>query len=359
MSIDDLPAAARSNVESILRLAIEHEPERRALVLFDRESPLAGLLADAWRAALPGAEAIELPGGAVGVPDAVARLAPRDLVVLVESTRFFPEEHRFRVRLFERGLAVVELPHLSRVAPGEEAAYVDALAYDPSLRTIGGALKERLDRASEARLLGDGAVLTYSGGFEESRLNVGDYRRQRNVGGQFPIGEVFTELRDLAGVDGEAVLFAFGDSDFRVAAPERGFRIRVERGVVTAAPGAPAAFAGILDAIRRDEEIVRVRELGLGLNRAFTRTRRVSDVGAYERMSGVHLSLGSKHAIYSKPGFSKRRTKYHVDVFAAVDRFRIDGIDVFDGEGFFDPGADGTRVLDEGAVPGVEGAEPS
>jgi hypothetical protein len=53
-------------------------------------------------------------------------------------------------------------------------------------------------------------------------------------------------------------------------------------------------------------------------------------------MSGVHLSLGSKHAVYAKPGLSKRRTKYHVDVFAAVDRLEIDGVNVW-AEGFFDP----------------------
>jgi len=75
------------------------------------------------------------------------------------------------------------------------------------------------------------------------------------------------------------------------------------------------------------------------LNRAFTRSRRVSDVGTYERMSGVHLSLGSKHAIYAKPGIAKRRAKFHVDVFAAADRVVIDGVDVFDGSSFFVPGS--------------------
>ncbi len=340
--------AARANAGSILRLALEHAPTRGALILSDRESPLASLLAEAWRAALPRAPALELPGGEASVAEAIDRLAPGDLVVLVESTRFFPEEHRFRLRLFDRGLAVVELPHLGRIEPGEELAYVDALAYDPAIRTIGRALKERLDRASGARILGEGADLAYSGGFEEARLNVGDYRDQRNVGGQFPIGEVFTEPRDLEGVEGEAFLFAFGDSDFRVAAPERPFSIRIERGIVTGARGAPAAFERVLDAIRRDEEVVRVRELGFGLNRALTRTRRVSDVGSYERMSGVHLSLGSKHAVYARAGLPKRRTKHHVDVFAAVDRVRIDGVDVFDGAAFFSPD---DAVLDGGPRP--------
>ena len=83
----------------------------------------------------------------------------------------------------------------------------------------------------------------------------------------------------------------------------------------------------MLAAIRAEEDVVRVRELGLGLN-ARSRDRRVSD-GSHERMCGVHLSLGSKHAIYAKPGLSRRKTKFHVDVFVAVDRVEIAGETVF------------------------------
>ncbi|HET7453857.1 MAG TPA: hypothetical protein VFL12_14010 [Thermoanaerobaculia bacterium] len=337
---DGLEAAARANVESIAREAIAHPPGGRSAVLFDRDSALARLLAEAWREVLPGAAAIDAAAAPAAALGAIDGLGPGDLVVLVESLRFFPEEHRFRVRLFDRGLAVAEFPHLARIEPGEEAAYVDALAYDPGwYRAIGPALKRRLDRAGGARLESGGAVLEYAGGFEEARLNVGDYRGARTVGGQFPIGEVFTELRDLSGVGGEVLLFAYGGPDFRLAAPERPFLLRVDAGVVVDAPGAPAEFEAILEAIRLEEGVVRVRELGLGLNRAFRRNRRVSDVGAYERMSGVHLSLGAKHAIYAKAGLAKRRTKFHVDVFAAVDRFRIDGVDVWDGTAFADTAA--------------------
>jgi len=163
-----LADAARANVESILRLAIEHPRGRGSLVLFDRECPLAVLIADAWREALPDAPALELPGDAEAAKGALDRLPVGNLVVLVESTRFFPEEHRLRVRLFDRGLAVVELPHLSRIEPGEEAAYVDALAYDPAIRAIGRALKDRIDRADRIRVEGEGQVLEYRGGFAKA-----------------------------------------------------------------------------------------------------------------------------------------------------------------------------------------------
>jgi hypothetical protein len=48
-------------------------------------------------------------------------------------------------------------------------------------------------------------------------------------------------------------------------------------------------------------------------------------------MCGVHLSLGAKHAMYAKPGLSKRAGRYHVDVFADVERVLIDGSVVYEG----------------------------
>ena len=52
------------------------------------------------------------------------------------------------------------------------------------------------------------------------------------------------------------------------------------------------AFDEMLTLIREGEEVVWVRELGFGLNRGFSKTKIVSDIGSYERMCGVHLSLG-------------------------------------------------------------------
>ena len=74
-------------------------------------------------------------------------------------------------------------------------------------------------------------------------------------------------------------------------------------------------------------EVLWVRELGLGLNRAFTKDRVVSDVGTYERMHGVHLSLGAKHNVYKKPDFkfTPRTAKHHVDIFAVTQAVLLDG----------------------------------
>lgn len=326
-----LAETACSNIESIVRIALAHPADRAALLVFDHESPLARLLSSAYASALPDARAIEFSEtNSEEVLRAAEDLPRGALVVLVESSRFPLAAHRFRVELFERGLKVIEHPHLGRILDGEMAAYVDSLAYDATYyRTVGSALKARIDRASGAKLVGASGALVYGGPLEPAKLNLGDYTGQANAGGQFPIGEVFTEARDLASVSGTVELFAFGAADFSVNAPPTPIRLSVESGRAVATESAPPAFEAILAEIREGEGEVWLRELGFGLNRAFTRERRVSDVGSYERMCGIHLSLGAKHAIYAKSGFSKRKVKYHVNIFAAVDHAEIDGETVY------------------------------
>ena len=67
-----------------------------------------------------------------------------------------------------------------------------------------------------------------------------------------------------------------------------------------------------------------LRELGFGMNRAFSQERTVCDVGTYERMCGIHLSLGAKHGVYKKINFRRGDTWHHVDVFAVTKLVYLD-----------------------------------
>lgn len=322
---------AIQNVSDTVRDAIRHADGAKALVVFDRQSGLSSLLADAYHVALPHARMLDFDAS---TPDAVRAaidaLAPKDLVVLVQSSSFRLNEFRFRLELFNRELAVIEHPHLGRMSEAEYEVYIDTLAYDAAYyQKTGRKLKELIDSAKRIVLQGDGAELVYETPFEDAKLNIGDYTGMKNTGGQFPIGEVFTEPKDIASVNGWVKLFAFGDADFHVIVPEEPVLVRIERGVLVEAPGAPESFVKVLDQIKADEEVW-VRELGFGMNRALTRERRLTDIGSYERMCGIHLSLGQKHTIYAKPGMPKRSSKYHVDVFVAVERVLIDGIVVYE-----------------------------
>jgi len=321
----DLPAqavdTAAAHLRDVLAHAIEHGPAHAALVVYDTRTPLARALTEGYRRNLPDATFIDFDSA---TPDAVLAafksMAQKDLVVLVQSTNFRLDGFRIRVELFKLGLKVVEHVHLSRMPGPQSEHYIEALAYDPAyFRGTGHALKRRIDAAPHGRVEGGGETLHFPTPFEPAKLNVGDYSEMHNVGGQFPIGEVFTESRDLEAVHGRVQVHVFGDTAYRSNRPEVPVTLIVERGRVVGTENATAAFQQVLDNITADEGEVWVRELGFGLNRAFTRERRVDDIGTYERMCGIHLSLGAKHGVYAKPGFKRKDARYHIDVFAVTD----------------------------------------
>lgn len=323
--------SAQANVADTLALALDHTPGKAAVVVFDESSELSRVLAQTYRDCLPGATHLNFDSVAPEVIlRAFAALAPGDLVVLIQSTSFRLEAFRIRVELFKRGLKVIEHPHLARMRPSECAVYIDALAYDPGYyRVVGPALKQRIDHATTAVVdSGGGEALTYESGFEPAKLNIGDYSTLANVGGQFPIGEVFTEAKDLARVKGRVRIFAFGATDFHVDVPDHPITLVIRDGKVSAVEDGTAAFERVIAQIKADEDVW-VRELGFGMNRALTRDSRVSDVGTYERMCGIHLSLGAKHGVYDKPQLKRRHTKYHVDVFAVTETVQLDGATIY------------------------------
>ncbi|MBC8133764.1 MAG: hypothetical protein H7X95_12340 [Deltaproteobacteria bacterium] len=327
-----LVAAATNNIRAIIEIAVAHTPDRTAVVVSDAQCGLARILSGAYRACLP-ASTKHISFDDVQ-PDAVMQafdpLVPGDLVVLIQSTSFRLEKFRIRVELFKRGLTVIEHPHLGRMREDEYSHYIDALAYDPAYyRGVGAALKNRIDRAAGAVVdSGEGCRLLYESGFEPAKLNIGDYTGMKNVGGQFPIGEVFTEPRDLARVNGRVRIFVFGDTAFHVNVPPKPITLVINQGKVVDAIDSTAEFDRVLAHIQADEEVW-VRELGFGMNRALTRSRLVSDIGTYERMCGIHLSLGAKHGVFNKPNLKRKDAKYHVDVFAVTEQVFLDGELVF------------------------------
>lgn len=332
LSATDLPSsaidAATAHLRDVLAIALEHGPARRALVVFDRRTGLARALVEAYRRNLPEADFIDFDGA---TPDSVLAAfkdyVPGDLVVLVQSTNFRLDGFRLRVELFKLGLKVIEHVHLSRMPGAQGEHYIEALAYDPQyFRGVGHALKRRIDNARRAKVHGSSpdAVLVFDSPFESAKLNVGDYGAMHNVGGQFPIGEVFTEAQDLEAVSGRAQVHVFGDTSYLVNRPAAPVTLVIERGRVVDAENATPEFQQVLDIIRRDEGEVWVRELGFGMNRAFTRERRVDDIGTYERMCGIHLSLGAKHGVYAKPGFKRKDARYHIDVFVVTEAVYLD-----------------------------------
>lgn len=318
--------AAEKHLRDVLSIAIEHTPSQAAVVVSDARCELSVALTEAYRRCLPTATFIDFDAV---VPEAVlaafAPLAPDDLVILIQSTSFRLEAFRIRIELFKRSLKVIEHPHLSRMQGEEALHYIESLAYDPAYyRGVGQALKARIDRAGFGVVDSGGERLVFASPFESAKLNIGDYSGMNNVGGQFPIGEVFTEAKDLEAVNGRVRIFVFGDTAFQVNKPEKPITLVVVKGRVTDVVDSTSEFDQVLANIRADEGEIWLRELGFGMNRAFSRERLVSDIGTYERMCGIHLSLGAKHGVYNKPNIRRADARYHVDVFAVTEAVYLD-----------------------------------
>jgi len=322
-------SSVEKNIRDILTFAFQHSDNQSALVVFDQGCELAKILTEAYGAVLPKAQFIDFESVK---PEAVLAtfetLKPSDLVVLIQTTNFRLNEFRIRVELFNRSLKVIEHPHLQRMRGDQALYYIDSLAYDADyFRGTGNALKARIDQAQIGIVDSGVEKLIFESGFESAKLNVGDYTGMKNVGGQFPIGEVFTEAKDLEAVNGRVRIFAFGDTAFMVNKPAKPITLVIEKGRIIKTIDSTPEFEKVLAGIRADEGEVWIRELGFGLNRAFTQSRIVDDIGTYERMCGIHLSLGAKHAVYKKPNFSfsRKAARHHVDVFAVTEKVLLDG----------------------------------
>jgi len=326
-----LASTATRNVRDTLTIAMEHASEHAALVVADDRCELSRLLAAAYAECLPRARVISFD---LVAPEAVkaacTELSEGDLAVLIQSSVFRLPEYRTRVELFRKNVKVIEHSNLERIEPHELEHYVAALAYDPEYyRGVGHALKARMDAARSARIESQGETLHFDSPLELAKLNIGDFAGLKNTGSLFPIGEVFTEARDLEAVNGRVDIYGFADTTFRLNVPAVPITLVVERGRVVDARNSTGELDRVLSAIRADEGDVWLRELGFGMNRAFSRDRRVSDVGAFERVCGVHLSLGARHGVYKKPHLNPREVRYHVDTFVVTDRVLLDDEVVF------------------------------
>jgi hypothetical protein len=111
-----------------------------------------------------------------------------------------------------------------------------------------------------------------------------------------PIGEVFSQARDLERVSGRVKIYAFTDTSFRLNVPPVPITLLIERGHVPDAQNCSADFEQVLAAIRADEGEVWLRKLGFGMNRAFSRERRVADVGRSDGHPGKCLSTTKPRA---------------------------------------------------------------
>jgi aminopeptidase len=326
-----LTQKARDNVSDILSICIKHDKvKEKALVIYDDDDGLTNILTEAYREALPDAHFVNFnKSNKEEILSLFSTLSPGDLVVLIQSTNFLLNEFRIRLHLFNNHLKVIEHMHLARNEESMWETYVNSLQYDKDwYPVVAPKIKKMLDEADKLVISSGGKELILTGGLEPAMLNIGDYTGMANIGGTFPIGEVFTEGKIFEKLNGEVYIYAFADKDFNVQMYEP-FLITISEGkIVSVAENAPALFKEILELVKMYERPI-IREIGFGLNKAISKEKPLSDITAFERVLGMHLSLGEKHSIYKKEGMTTNKTKFHIDIFPVVDLVLLDEKIVF------------------------------
>jgi len=255
-------------------------------------------------------------------------------VVLVQSTNFRLDNFRIRLNLHNRWIWCLEHTHLIYIKDDQIENYADAIEYRmPFYDELSLKLKKLSDNADNMRFIcNDGSELFIEWWFEDMKQNTGNYEWKRRWW-TFPIWENFTEAVDFDKVNGELCVYAYPGSDLQVNF-EKPFKIQINNSKVTCNDkDMPEWFWKVLEMISKWEnnEVV-LRELWFGLNYGISRENVLSDINAYERIAGFHLSLWKKHQIYRKKYKKTEIQRYHIDIFPDIKEFYIGETKVFENE---------------------------
>lgn len=332
-ALNKLTDLASSNIRDILTHSLKIQPNNRVLVVFDKDYELTQILTEAYKIALTefGTETKFFhfddtnPENSSTIISLFDTCNENDLVVLIQSTNFRLNDFRIRLNLFTKKLKVIEHLHLARNLPQTFETYIASLKYDQSERewyqSMTNKLTTELNQATKLEFKVFDASLVVAA-IEVPKLNIGDYTCMENIGGTFPIGEVFTEAKDLESMNGSIYIYSFADREFNISFYEP-FRVDIENGLVVGyGKNAPQEFIEVLNLVKSLERPL-IREIGFGLNRAITKENPLGDITAYERILGIHFSLGEKHSVYKKPGITVNKTKFHVDMFLCIDQVNL------------------------------------
>lgn len=347
------PADIAENLKKIVTRSLEVPEEslnaNNFLIIYDLLTPLSKTLFQGYAEVLPKAKMVEYYSHTTEqVIEAVNQCQKGDLVILIESGSFRMSNFRWRLELFNRGLKVIEHAHLKNNLESEHDNYLDSLDYQEDyLRTTAEFLCTKINQAKQIKIVStEGNTLIYNGPFEDAKKNIGDFRQMRNKGCGFPIGEVFTESLKLTDVNGFVEIYGFADIEHKMVFVEKAFLIEIKNAQLQLdtkkfaeldATVEGRKFLELFSLLKTENSdgLVWTRELGLGLNKGINRKKRLTDVSAYERVCGVHMSLGLKHDIYRgksgeiAPGIA-RSERYHVDIFPEVKEVWIDSLKVFE-----------------------------
>lgn len=316
------------------QMAVQSEPQ---VLVYDQQSPLAEILADAYIQNMPNAQHINFDKtDPEEIQKTLLALPKGATVILVQSRNFRLDNFRIRLNLFNQGVGCLEHTHLFYIYEHQYHTYFEALRYRGDYyKALGEWIKEKLDVCQELKIVSKNGSELVFGPMEDTKINHGIFHLQENRGGGAMTGEVFSEAKDFSTVNGEMSIYCYPGEDLRIVKCEP-FTIKVKESFLFCDdPKCPDDFReNILDRINANENMggVFMREAGFGLNPAISKENDLADVNAFERIAGFHVSLGMKHQVYRNKFPKETIQRYHIDIFVDVDRIEIDGETIFEEE---------------------------
>lgn len=339
-----LEQECQNNCKEILKENYKITDKNKVLIIYDDEYDLTKILKKGYEGAL---EELGIDFESIDffkhdnefVNEKINELNPTDLVILLQSSSFRMSKYRWRNLLFEKDLKVIEHPHLQKNTYEQFETYINSISSDLDYyRKVSNFLREKLSNSNSLKIIShNGKILEFSGSFDDVYENIAYFEDKKNWGTRFPVGEVLTESLNLEDLNGEMELYAFPDKRQLMHFCNKPFLCKVKDGFLSEHEG-PKEFKEIVDMIKTENEdnLVYIRELGLGLNRNISVEKSLNDVCSFERLEGVHLSLGMKHGIYQKklwPKYGKKfYQRYHIDVFLDVKEILVNKEKIYDKE---------------------------
>jgi aminopeptidase len=347
--LQELLPAAITNCSMILHESVcVNSDSDQILVLSDSSSELSRFLAQVYTniaASKPNFKFIDYNSTEPAqIKETINSLPAGSLVVAIQSGQFQLSGYRLRLELFQRKLKIIEYVHLEHITGPQINHYISALGFNPKQnKPLAEKLKTIIDSAKSAKIVSrDGSELIYSAGFEPAKVNIGDFSGLNSVGSTYPVGEIFTESNNFSAVNGLLCIAGFPDltRKLHVCCAENPIQLEIKESQIISVRGGAAVdlekFQQILDLIRVAEGKLLIREFGVGMNGAMGFNGRiVSDITAFERQRGFHVSLGAKHTVFKKPEIRARDTRFHLDLFVQVKEIWIEGKLVLDQQGKF------------------------
>jgi len=332
--------ATKHILEDNLEILKEPYSKNKVVLVYDKDSKLASILAEAYIQNLESYKDLDIELidfnkiKKSDLREKLISLSKNSTVILVQSTNFRLEDFRIRMTLHKAWVWCLEHNHLAYIKDNEIENYADVIEYKtPYFKKLSAKLKEISDNAKSLTIISKSwDKLIFEGGFEDMKQNTGDYT-WKNRWGTFPIWENFTEIKDFKKANWKISIRAYPDTKMLVH-HTKPFTLEIKESlVVWWSENTPKEFVEILEMIKKNEDWeIYLRELGFWLNNWISWEKKLADVNAFERIAGFHMSLWKKHWIYRKKFPRKVTQRYHIDIFSDTDKIFFDDKLIFENE---------------------------